>query len=153
MVFIHILVGPPAFSFSPRSTNIPANSSVSFLCSATGYPLPSLIWFKDNSEILSEAVEIHTWQSGPFKSLSNLTLNGLSDGDTAGYYCLATNDLVSLLTQTSQTAFLTVHCEWHLLMYTIIDCLTSKTLSANNLLLCRSSKPIVKLQWYNWKCY
>ena len=112
--FVHIFVGPPVFSLSPGSVNITANSLVSFLCSATGYPLPNLTWFKDNSEILSGAAEIHTWQSGPFKASSNLTLGGVSDHDTASYYCLATNNFVSLLTQTSQTAFLTVHCESHL---------------------------------------
>ena len=90
---------------------MPANSSVTFHCSATGYPLPNLTWFKDDSEIVSEAVDIQSRLSGPLETSLSLTLFGLTENDTAGYYCLAVNTFVSFLNQTSQIALLTVQCE------------------------------------------
>ena len=117
---MHNCIDPPTISVHPESINKPADNSVTFHCSATGYPLPNLTWFKNDSEIFLEVVDIQSWQSGTLETSSNLTLSGLSEYDTAGYYCLASNNFVSFLNQTSHIAVLTVLCEQNLLVCTII---------------------------------
>ena len=59
-----------------------------------------------NSSVRKLSISLPSFR--PFEALSNLTLSGVCENDTAGYYCCATNNFVSFLTHTSQTAFLTV---------------------------------------------
>lgn len=55
---MHISAGAPQWITKPEDVEIPAGSSHSFICEATGYPLPNITWLV-NGEPAHEAGTIN----------------------------------------------------------------------------------------------
>ena len=90
-----------------------AGGSVSFICAASGSPLPNITWMKDGERIEydGEQVSIRIDQDDTSVS-TTLRLTDLSLADEGGYLCIASNNLASLQQTVSNQANLTVQCKW-----------------------------------------
>lgn len=99
---------------------VPANGTagdiVVMTCNTTGYPSPSISWFRNDSLLTSShKVTISSVtvleESGLFSVSSNLQINGLVLNDTNVYSCISVNNLASRQIDHSDELSLTVLCK------------------------------------------
>ena len=73
----------------PSSEVVPAGSSVMFRCSATGFPIPSVTWFRDGRELSSyDNSSINIAALNSYTIDSNLSINFASLALAGRYWCL-----------------------------------------------------------------
>ena len=77
---------------SPMDTVANISDSVSFTCSASGIPLPSISWFKDDLPLDPDSVNITVTTNGTFSVSSVLTLDSLQLSDAGVYSCNASHE-------------------------------------------------------------
>ena len=96
------------------NVTIAAGDDVTFSCNSTGYPPPTIVWYKNN-KILSEATELSV--DGVFitnstydttKTVSYLYISGVDRADIALYHCQSHNNLVRSFTEESKRVYLQV---------------------------------------------
>ena len=77
----------PTIIEGPMNVALMIDESVTFTCTATGIPLPMIMWTNENDMILADtSVEINTTSIQ-----STLTLSNLQDENFDNYTCTATN--------------------------------------------------------------
>lgn len=80
-------------------------------CIARGNPVPTITWFRDNEEILTNSLISITHFSGETVSSSILIFESLSVDVAGGYYCNASNFLAVAESVVSDTAVVTALCK------------------------------------------
>lgn len=75
----------------PMDTTANISDTVSFTCSASGIPLPDITWFKDNSPLDPDIVNITTTANGTSSISSVLVLGDLVLSDAGQYSCNASH--------------------------------------------------------------
>lgn len=109
---------PALFVTHPVSQTNHTAGSLSFSCVVVGLPVPDIIWFKDDQELLeSENVTItYSMVSDNIsgEATSVLRVTNLTLPDVGSYLCVANNTGAPGIsfTVTSEVAVLTVHCEF-----------------------------------------
>ena len=78
---------------SPMDTTADISETVSFTCSASGIPLPDISWFKDNSPLDPDVVNITTTTNGTSSISSVLVLSDLVLSDAGQYSCNASHPI------------------------------------------------------------
>ena len=103
----------------PTDTVNYTNGSAQFMCLASGIPVPTITWFKNNVLFGNgERITIDTSNSttpNERNRSSLLTISDLQLSDTADYHCVASNPGATgtgvTFTDTSATASLLVECK------------------------------------------
>ena len=74
-------------------------NAVTFLCMSTGIPLPTILWFKENSLLNDSESRVCIGDAGSqlltsllYQATQNLTVYNTSSEDTGNYSCLVEND-------------------------------------------------------------
>ena len=76
----------------PQTQNVTAGQSFVLICSATGYPVPSMEWTLNRTvNIFNSPVTIITIVEGLRTNTSVLTVSNAMTNDTVIYQCIATN--------------------------------------------------------------
>ena len=84
---------PPSFTSRPSNQTVIEGTNVSFLCTATGNPAPTVTWMKDGSSVAAgHTLSIET-----------------SRNDSGKYWCLAENGLGEAI---NTTVYLNVQCKF-----------------------------------------
>ena len=86
-------VGNTTLFESPMDTTADISETVSFTCSASGIPLPDISWFKDNSPLDPDVVNITTTTNGTSSISSVLVLSDLVLSDAGQYSCNASHPI------------------------------------------------------------
>ncbi|XP_048587603.1 roundabout homolog 1 isoform X5 [Nematostella vectensis] len=73
----------PTFSTKPQNTTVIEHQSLLLICAATGYPMPSVLWLKDNQAVDTNHVTLH--------SNGSLSITRVLFSDRGSYSCVATN--------------------------------------------------------------
>ena len=105
----------PEIVINPQNSSIPAGGVARFNCSATGFPLPDIMWMKDGVAIsqLNDnrfSTEMTTFMD-ELLSVSVLTLDRPDLTDNGLYSCNASNQLRLFDVTTSESAELFVLCK------------------------------------------
>ena len=109
MVCLHLPFAViPVFITDPNNITQLVGDNVTLFCSARAVPPPSIVWQKDGVPLPSDDEMVTSNVVGVNMS-SSLFLSLLQFSDTAGYSCMASNELVSVQSSTSAIAFLTVN--------------------------------------------
>lgn len=91
---------PPIIKNRPNSTySVQAEGTVSFVCIATGDPLPTITWFKDSAPLntdLDKRLEVRQTDTEGFDSFEHavesvLTVYNAREDDAGYYRCKADN--------------------------------------------------------------
>ena len=92
--YILVPPAPPTFLTIPSSIILPAvGVQVTFSCSLTGSPIPSITWLHDNSAISnSDSITITTQEQ---MVNTTLTIASVQQSDTGNYQCRGENDVGS----------------------------------------------------------
>ena len=99
------------FIKSPDNKLTQNGGSVTFSCTVYGYPLPEVLWQKDDV-LLSIVPTTNSHFNGyHFTIESNLTLANLNVTSEGEYSCYSFNNLTNIQSSTSDSAQLTVNCE------------------------------------------
>jgi len=94
----------PSITLHPANTTTTEGQNVTLACNATGNPSPSITWYKDGQLVII---------SGRFtQDSSSLTITKVSRFDEGTYFCNATNDVNS---RVSNSTYLTVDCKYTVL--------------------------------------
>ena len=73
----------PMITLDPTSVNATVGDNVSFMCEATGFPTPSILWLKQDGDLPVSATGENT---------TTLTIPQVEFGDEGFYYCRATSN-------------------------------------------------------------
>ena len=119
LLYVFMYTETVAVITSPTSIINYTNGSAEFLCQASGIPVPSITWFKDNLPLTSgNRVTIDTTNTSTpneRNTTSVLTISDLQLSDTADYHCVASNPGATgtgvTFTDTSVSASLLVQCK------------------------------------------
>lgn len=98
---------PPEFKAHPTDTSAPAQGNVTMSCSATGFPIPDVSWFKDGVLLTVDAAV----QSNAITVDSQISLTRVDVNDSASYVCRAINILGSEQMVDSDPGELQVQCK------------------------------------------
>lgn len=77
---------PPTWTFEPQDTNVMLGNPISINCESSGYPRPSISWFKAKNKASKE------YQAIPLKN-NTLTVNFATTDDEGYYMCQASNEI------------------------------------------------------------
>ena len=92
-MLLSIVLVPPSFTKRPSNQTVVEGTNVTFLCTATGNPTPTVTWMKDGSSVAEgETLGFET-----------------SRNDSGKYWCLAKNGLGEAI---NTTVYLDVKCKF-----------------------------------------
>ena len=92
-MLLSIVLVPPSFTKRPSNQTVVEGTNVTFLCTATGNPTPTVTWMKDGSSVAEgETLGFET-----------------SRNDSGKYWCLAKNGLGEAI---NTTVYLDVQCKF-----------------------------------------
>ena len=115
---------PPKFLENPSNITDIVLEVIQLVCTATGFPLPNIVWLKGDNEVIEDS-ELLLILDLPGRSVisSVLIIEELNIVTAGEYYCNATNDLVTPLSTMSEKAFVNVLCKllksYHILRITL----------------------------------
>lgn len=111
MNYGQIFPGPPQLVINPPSSSTTEFSSTVFICTATDYTLPMILWHSNiggSLMMLTPSSNINIHQSTSDRQyISTLTLASAARSDSGQYLCSVTSQLKN----DTATANLTVYCE------------------------------------------
>lgn len=81
-----IIIVPPQWSFEPSDTAIMLGSPIAIPCEASGYPTPTVTWYRGQGKMSKD------FQAVPLKN-STLSVNFATAPDEGYYMCQASNDI------------------------------------------------------------
>lgn len=100
---------------NPQNSSVPAGGVARFNCSATGFPLPEILWMKDGIAISQLSDTRFSTERTTFMdellSVSVLSLDRPDLSDNGLYSCNASNELRLFNVTTSESAELFVLCK------------------------------------------
>ena len=108
-----MLVGPPTITTAPEHHTVVRSENATFSCQATGIPTPTISWWKEESGILFEIVQmegttvIEEEEDEAGSRHSTLTILSTQISDAGMYVCIAEN----VVGTDTATAELIVHGE------------------------------------------
>ena len=85
--------------------------SAEFLCTASGFPPPSIEWLYNNESLNDSGIMVSTVAVNPYQVVSNLTVLVANVSDSGTYTCIATSTIDGSMD--SEDATLTVQGEWN----------------------------------------
>lgn len=87
LIYLFSLVHPRARSY-PNSVSVEEGENLTLTCTAEGYPLPVIVWFKDGLQLLADVEMINN----SLTSVQNiLHINSSVLNDTGQYHCQASS--------------------------------------------------------------
>ena len=81
----------PEIETNPVSMNVTRNHSITLICSATGYPAPSITWQHNRTTISETSRVCISSTSSYFQITSTLTVTSSMTNDSGRYFCTATS--------------------------------------------------------------
>ena len=110
-----ILVPPSlVFDFERQNINVTAGEMIVFMCNSTGFPMPSISWYKNNillvetNELNSDNFFINNYIINNLTIVSQLMIHRLDLSDNGYYHCQSANNLVTNLVNISNNVSLFV---------------------------------------------
>ena len=98
-------VGPHFITNPITSQEVVINREFRLTCRAEGFPIPSIVWFMNNTMISNGM----TYIQGPMNvNISTLIISNANFNDSGMYYCQAVSSEFPDLNVTSTTANITV---------------------------------------------
>ena len=104
-----------------ESTNVTAGDTIIFNCTATGFPLPTIEWFKNDVKIspndslvlvpFGVLIITNSFSYSLPTIVSQLTIQEIDIFDMAMYYCQASNELAESFVIQSEIIQIQVQCE------------------------------------------
>ena len=86
---------------------------VQLSCRARGNPIPTITWFRDDAEVVSDGTTISIVHlEGETVSSSVLVIEELTINTAGAYHCNASNSLVTNFTIKSEEAVVTAQCKF-----------------------------------------
>ena len=108
-----LLLGPPVVEIIPPALSTLRGVRASFTCHAKGFPLPNIVWMKQNGSVEREiSVNSANFQINSYDGSSELIVQNTSTADSGYYICKASN----YISDTAR-AFIGVVCKLHLNIY------------------------------------
>ena len=98
-------VGPLFITNPITSQEVAINREFRLNCSAEGFPIPSIVWFMNNTIISNGVTNI---QGSMNVNSSTLIISNATFSDSGMYYCQAVSSEFPDLNVTSTTAIITV---------------------------------------------
>ena len=95
----HFIVNPTA------SQEVVSNGTFTLICSAEGFPSPSIVWYINHTMITNRVTDV---QESMNVNSSTLMISNANFNDSGMYYCQAVSSEFSDLNVTSTTAIITV---------------------------------------------
>ena len=113
VIFITI-VPPTLIDDGLRNITTAAGDDVTLFCNATGYPPPTIVWFKNDvvlseeRELSADGVFITNFTHDVTSTASYLYIPGVDRSDNGLYHCQSYNDLVRVITVTAMKVSLQI---------------------------------------------
>ena len=103
----------PVVVQQPRPVTELVGTTATLSCCARGVPMPTIMWFKEDTPIDLSPTRISTNSTADIDNVncSDLVLLDLVLSDMALYQCNASNDLAEVRSIESDTVPLTVNCK------------------------------------------
>lgn len=105
---------PPNLLSDLHDVNVTAGDVIFFACNSTGFPPPTISWYKnnvtltDNGELTPGGPSITSYTTGGTMTASQLYLEGVDLSDAGNYHCQSYNNLVKTLVDVSEVISLQV---------------------------------------------
>ena len=87
-----LLLGPPVVEIIPPALSTLRGVTANFTCHAEGFPLPNIVWMKQNGSVEREiSVNSTNFQINSQDGSSQLIVQNTSTADSGYYICKASN--------------------------------------------------------------
>ena len=87
-----LLLGPPVVEIIPPALSTLRGVTANFTCHAEGFPLPNIVWMKQNGSVEREiSVNSTNFQINSQGGSSQLIVQNTSTADSGYYICKASN--------------------------------------------------------------
>ena len=143
------------FLGDPEDSTVFIHETVDFVCIATGYPIPNIVWIKDGEELNTYANEKYELLVEVFgnetEKNSTLIINEVEPDNEGLYWCKANNSLISPIEEVSVKAILDVFCK-HCSSFIIILIMYSGKTIRNIILYSSLQKCMYSVVYLNLKC-
>ena len=112
-IFLNCLcfIVSPTIDVPLMNMTVSTEASAEFLCTASGYPAPSIEWLYNRESLNDSGIMVSTMEVNPYQVVSNLTVLVANVSDSGIYTCIATSTIDGSMD--SEDATLTVHGEWN----------------------------------------
>ena len=102
----------------PTATSVNETDSVSFVCTARGFPAVDFTWWYQNTQLMDsdprlsmQSVTVES-DNGIFNTTSTLTIPSVDRSDAGNYTCVASNTFFGSPVSDVQQFILTVNCKY-----------------------------------------
>ena len=103
--FVFLLVVGPHFIINPiADQEVVINGTLTLTCSAEGFPIPSIVWFMNNTMISNKITNVESTMN----TSSTLIISNVNFNDSGMYYCQAVSNEFPDVNVTSTIAIITV---------------------------------------------
>ena len=104
--FVFLPVVGPHVTINPiANQEVAINATLTLTCSAEGFPIPSIVWFMNNTVISSG---VTNGESAMNVNSSTLIISNVNFNDSGMYYCQAVSNEFPDVNVTSRIAIITV---------------------------------------------
>ena len=115
ITYCSFLLEFPLITAAPANTNTTTGGLVRLVCNATGFPIPDIAWYKNNTPITElndpRLITSRTENAENLMAVGVLSVQGAVLSHSGVYSCNASNSLKSAKEVSSNTATLSVQCE------------------------------------------
>ena len=101
--FLHV-VGPHFIINPIANQEVVINGTLTLTCSAEGFPIPSIVWFMNNTMISNKITNVESTMN----TSSTLIISNVNFNDSGMYYCQAVSNEFPDVNVTSTIAIITV---------------------------------------------
>ena len=103
--FVFLPVVGPHFIINPTANQeVVINETLTLTCSAEGFPIPSIVWFMNNTMISNKITNVESTMN----TSSTLIISNANFNDSGMYYCQAVSSEFPDVNVTSTIAIITV---------------------------------------------
>ena len=115
---------PPSLVSDLNDVNVTAGDTITFTCNSTGYPIPTVTWYKNDDPITDTSSSDNYIVTNNIYAIntriSHLIIRDLNASNNGVYQCQAANTLLNYFVNTSQNAEIFVFSKFTVYLFVII---------------------------------